>query len=267
MQSLRSNLAYTFRRVARMPGSVFVVALSIGLGTAANATVFSLVSKFVLAPAPVGDPSTLTTIFRTYDNGSCCNALPMPVYRDLRDQARSFSGIAAYYELVPASIGNGGAPERVWGQATTANFFAVAQLRMAVGRGFARSEEKAPVVVLGYALWQRRFHGDPAIVNQAITLGGQIYTVVGVAPRGFRGIDLVLDPQFWVPLGDLSQLTATAPDPESRKTQWLRAAARLKPGVTGAQAAADPATSRRLSCSSPRSPWWSFWCCASPAPM
>jgi predicted permease len=239
MQSLRSNLAYTFRRVARMPGSVFVVALSIGLGTAANATVFSLVSKFVLAPAPVGDPSTLTTIFRTYDNGSCCNALPMPVYRDLRDQARSFSGIAAYYELVPASIGNGGAPERVWGQATTANFFAVAQLRMAVGRGFARSEEKAPVVVLGYALWQRRFHGDPAIVNQAITLGGQIYTVVGVAPRGFRGIDLVLDPQFWVPLGDLSQLTATAPDPESRKTQWLRAAARLKPGVTGAQAAAE----------------------------
>jgi predicted permease len=238
-ESFWRDLAYTFRRLVRMPGSVFVVALSLALGIAANATIFSLISKFVLAPAPVGDPHTLVTIFRTYDHGECCNALPMPVYRDLRSQARSFSDVAAYYELVPASLGSGDAPERVWGQATTANFFAVAQLRMAVGRGFAPSEENTPVVVLGYALWQRRFHGDAAIVNQAITLGGQIYTVVGVAPRGFRGIDLVLDPEFWVPLGGLSQLTATAPNPESRQTQWLRAAARLKPGVTAAQAKAE----------------------------
>ncbi len=234
-----SDLTHTFRRMVRMPGSVLVIALSIGLGIAANATIFSLVSKFVLAPAPVGDPATLTTIYRTYDNGACCNALPMPVYRDLRDQARSFSGIAAYFELLPASISGGSEAERVWGQATTANYFDVAQLHMTLGRGFLRDEETTPVVVLGYGLWQSRFHGDAAIVNKPITLGGRIYTVVGVAPKGFRGIDLILDPKFWVPLGDLSQLTATAPNPESRQTQWLRAAARLKPGVTQAQAAAE----------------------------
>jgi len=233
------DLIYTLRRLIHMPGSVLVVALSIGLGIAANATIFSLVSKFVLAPAPVGDPPTLTTIFRTYDNGSCCNALPMPVYRDLRSQAKSFSGVTAYDELVPASIGGGSEPERVWGQATTANYFDVAQMRMAAGRGFAANEEKAPVIVLGYTLWQHRFNGDQAIVNKTITLGGQIYTVVGVAPKGFRGIDLILDPQFWVPLGNLPQLTATAPDPESRRIQWVRAVARLKPGVTHAQAAAE----------------------------
>ncbi len=234
-----SDLAYTLRRIVRMPGSVFVVALSIGLGIAANATIFSLVSKFVLAPAPVGERDTFTTIFRTYDNGSCCNALPMPVYRDLRDQAKSFSGVAAYYELLPASISGGSEPERVWGQAATTNYFDVAQLHMTLGRGFASNEDNTPVVVLGYGLWQNRFHGDAAIVNKAIALNGQTYTVVGVAPKGFRGIDLILDPKFWVPLGGLSQLTATAPNPESRGTQWLRAAARLKPGVTQAQAAAE----------------------------
>jgi predicted permease len=236
---LGSDLNYMTRRLMRMPGSIAVVALSIGLGIAANATVFSVISKFILADAPVGDPATLTSVFRTYDNGACCNNLPMPVYRDLREQAKSFSDVAAYYELVPASIGGGSEPERVWGQATTANYFDVAQLRMVSGRGFLRDEDKSPVVVLGYTLWQRRFHGDPAIVNQAITLGGRSYTVVGVAPRNFRGIDLVLNPEFWVPLGGLAQLTANAPDPESRRTQWINVVGRLKPGRTQAQAAAE----------------------------
>ncbi len=107
-ETLWHDLIYTFRRLARTPGVALAVVLSIGLGIAANATIFSLVSKFVLAPAPVGDPKTLTTVYRTYDNGACCNALPMPVYRDLRDQAKSFSGIAAYAELVPASLAGDG---------------------------------------------------------------------------------------------------------------------------------------------------------------
>lgn len=235
----RQDLVYCYRRLRRTPGVVLAVVLSIGLGIAANATIFSLVSKFVLAPAPVGDPGTLTTVYRTYDNGSCCNNLPMPVYRDLREQAKSFSGLAAYDELVPASLGGNGEPERVWGQATTANYFDVTQLRMPQGRGFRNDEEHAPVIVLGYQLWQRRFHGDPRIVNETVTLGGRLFTVVGVAPKGFRGVDLILDPQFWIPLGNLPQLTPTAPDPESRTMQWLNVTARLKPGVTPTQAAAE----------------------------
>ena len=236
---LWNDLLYTLRRLVRSPGLVFAVVLSIGLGLGANATIFSLISKFVLAPAPVGDPKTLLSVFRTYDNESCCNNLPMPVYRDLRDQAKSFSGVAAYYDYLPTSIGGGSEPERIWGQATSANFFDVTALRMAQGRGFASSEEKADVVVLGYGLWQRQFHGDPAIAGKTITLGGLKYTVVGVAPKGFRGLQLVLAPEFWVPLGTLSQLTATAPNPEDRNNQWLEVAARLRRGVTPAQAAAE----------------------------
>jgi predicted permease len=240
------DLMYTLRRLMRTPGLVLAVTLSIGLGLGANATIFSLVSKFVLAPPPVGDPKTLISIDRTYDNGACCNALPYPVYRDIREQAKSFSDVAAFYDYVPSSVGQlsdgkggGREPERAFGQAASANYFEVAQLGMARGRGFLESEEKSPVVVIGYRIWQRVFQGDPAIVGKVVLVGGQPFTVVGVAPPKFRGIGLVLDPEFWVPLGMLSQVAATAPDQESRHSQWLHPVGRLRVGITLAQAQAE----------------------------
>jgi predicted permease len=234
--TLWRDLTYSLRRLSRSPGLIFVVVLSIGLGIAANGAVFSIVSKFLLSGAPVGDPATLVTIYRVYDHGQCCNNLPFPVYQDLRQQAQSFSGVSAYYELVPASISGTGTPERLWGQAVTENYFDVAQLRMAAGRGFTDSEYRAPVVVLGYRVWQQRFAGDPSIVGKPITFSGHVYTIVGIAPPGFHGLDQILDPQFWVPLGVLQKITANSPKEESRHTQWLRIAARLKPGVTSSQA-------------------------------
>jgi predicted permease len=222
-----------------MPGLVFVLVLSISVGIAANATIFSVVSKFLLKPLPVGDPGTLLSIMRTYDHGQCCNNLPAPVIRDVRSMTQSFSDVSAYYELVPAAIGGGTEPQRLWGQAATANYFDVTQMKMAAGRGFAADEEKAPVIVLGYRLWKQKFRGDPAIVGKPLDISGHAYTVVGVAARGFRGLDQILDPQFWVPLGDLGELVSNPPSEDSRTTQWLRAVARLKPGVTREQAARE----------------------------
>ncbi|HEX2918531.1 MAG TPA: ABC transporter permease [Edaphobacter sp.] len=236
---LWSDVRYTCRRLSRMPGLLFVLVLSIGIGIAANATVFAIVSKFVLQPLPVGDPGTLLSIMRTYEHGQCCNNLPAPVIRDVRGMSQSFSDVAAYDELVQASIGGGAEPQRIWGQATSTNFFDVTQMTMAAGRGFAGSEEKAPVIVLGYRLWQKMFQGDPQIAGRQIQVSGRVYTVVGVAAKGFRGLDQILDPQFWVPLGDLGELTANSPSEDSRTTQWLRAVGRLKPGVTREQAARE----------------------------
>jgi predicted permease len=239
MTALRQDLTYTFRRLVRSPGLVLTVVLSIGIGIAANATIFSMVSRFVLRPAPVGDPASLLTLRTTHDGDQCCNNFPQPIYEDVRDQAKSFSGVAAYYELVPASIGGTGEPERVWGQAATANFFDVAQLKMTLGRGFSVGEERLPVIVLSHQLWQTRFYADPAIKGKTITLSGHPYTVVGVAPREFRGIDLILNPQFWVPLGDLSQLVPNPPSTTRRTAHWLSVIGRLKPGVTRNQAIAE----------------------------
>ena len=242
MASHGHDLTYTLRRLARSPGLVLAVILSIGLGIGANATIFSMISKFVLRPAPVGDPATLMTLHTTDRSDRCCNNFSLPLYKDLRDQSRTFSDMAGYFELVPASIGGTGEPERVWGQATTSNFFDVTQLRMALGRGFLNTEEQAPVIVLGYRLWQHRFAGDPTILGKSITLSGRPFTVVGVAPPVFRGLDLVLDPQFWVTFGNVDQLVPNLPDHNSRLFHWVNVTGRLKPGVTRDQAAAELAT-------------------------
>ncbi len=95
------------------------------------------------------------------------------------------------------------------------------------------------MIVLSHRLWQRRFGADPDIVGKAITLSGHPFTVVGVAPPSFRGLDLILDPEFWVPLGNLEQLAANIPDRNSRFFHWLRVTGRLKPGVTRTGAIAE----------------------------
>jgi len=239
MSIVQQDLAYTLRRLSRAPGFVIAVVVSIGLGIAANATIFSMISRFVLRPAPVGDPSSLVALHTLHDGDLCCNAFPEPVFKDVRDQAKSFSGVAAYNELVPASIGGSGEPERVWGQATSANFFDVLQIPMTAGRGFLHQEEDQQVIVLSNRLWKRRFASDPKIAGKAVTLSGKPYTVVGVAPTGFRGVDLILDSEFWVPLGNVATLIPSLTGRESRNMHWLQVVARLKPGVTRDQASAE----------------------------
>jgi len=239
MSILKQDFSYTFRRLSRSPGFALAVIVSIGLGIAANATIFSMVSRFVLRPAPVGDPASLLALHTLHDGDQCCNAFPEPVFNDVRQQAKSFSGVAAYNELVPASIGGSGEPERVWGQAASANFFDVLRIPMTLGRGFLREEEDRQVIVLSHRLWQRRFASDPAIAGKPVTLSGRPYTVVGVAPAGFRGIDLILDSEFWLPLGHVTDLVPNLSDRNSRNMHWLQVIARLKPGVSRTQAAAE----------------------------
>jgi predicted permease len=242
MAAMRQDLSYAFRRLSKSPGFVLAVVISIALGIAANSTIFSMVSRFVLKPAPVGNPGTLIALHTTHDGDQCCNNFPWPLYTDVRDQSKSFSGLAAYYELLPASIGGNGEPERIWGQSATANYFDVTQLHMALGRGFLASEEHAQVIVLGHRLWQRRFAADPAIIGKSITLSGHPFTVVGIALQGFRGLDVILDPQFWIPLGNVEALAPSVPSRDSRVFHWLDVIGRLKPGVTQSQAAAELST-------------------------
>jgi predicted permease len=242
MASLYQDLAYSIRRLSKTPSFVLAVVLAIALGIAANSTIFSMVSRFVLRPAPVGNPDTLMSLHTTHDGDQCCNNFSWPLYKDVREQAHSFSSVAAYYDLLPASIGGKGEPERIWGQAASANYFDVAQLHMRLGRGFVAGEEQAPVIVLSERVWQHRFGGDPGILGKPVTVSGHPFTVVGVAPRGFHGLDLILDPEFWVPLGNVEQLAPSVPSRTSRDFHWLDVIGRLSPGVTRAQASAELAT-------------------------
>ena len=239
LRALARDVRYAIRTLAKHPAVTAIAVLSIGLGIGANATIFSMVSRFVLRPAPVGDPSTLLALHIAERGEQCCNSFPLPIYHDLQDQAKSFSGVAAYYELIPASISGGSEPERVWGQGVSPNFFDVLELPMVLGRGLSSAEDRLPVVVISARLWQRRFAGDRQIIGKTITLSGRSFTVVGVAPASFHSVDQILDTQFWVPLGIATQLVPNLPPADSRDFHWLAVIARLRPGVTRTQAAAE----------------------------
>ena len=239
LELLLRDMTYGVRTLAKHRGATAVAVLSIGLGIGANATIFSMVSRFVLRPAPMGDPSNLLSIYIRPQGEEYFNSFPLPLYNDLRDQAKSFSGVAAFYELIPASISGNGEPERVWGQAVTTNFFDVAQLPMELGRGFLSGDDDLPEVVLGAGLWQRRFNGDRGIVGKPVTISGQTYTVVGVVTPAFHSVDQIIYTEFWVPLGSVAKLVPNAPPKGSREYHWLPVVARLKPGVTRAQAGAE----------------------------
>ena len=239
LASTMRDVNYALRTMRKVPLFACVTVLTLGVGIGANTTIFSVISRFVLRHPPVNDPAALMALHTTQGGGQCCNNFSWPLYIDLREQAKSFSGVAAYYDLLPASIGGSGEPERDWGQAVTANFFDVARLTMTLGRGFTREEEHLPAVVLSHRLWQRRFGADPAVVGRSVRLSGRPYTVVGVAPPGFRGLDIILDAQFWVPLDNIDHLLPNTANRTDRNYHWLAVAGRLAPGVTKAEAAAE----------------------------
>lgn len=239
LENLARDVRYAVRTLAKHPAVTAVAVLSIGLGIGANATIFAMVSRFVLRPAPVGDPAELLSLHIAERGSPCCNEFPLPVYEDLRDQGKAFSGVAAFYELLPASISGGGEPERVWGQAVTPNFFDVLQLPMVLGRGFAAAENRSPMVVISARLWQRRLASDPQIIGKSITISGRSFTVVGIAPASFHSVDQILDAQFWVPLGIAPQLVPNLPPQNSREYHWLAVVARLRGGVSRTQAAGE----------------------------
>ena len=238
LESMFKDLRFAARLLARKPTFTIIAILTLGLGIGANATIFAMVSRFVLHSAPVGDPSTLFSLHTT-DHNECCNSFSWPLFTDLRDSTQTFSNVAGFYELLPASISGKGDPERLWGQATTTNFFDVTQLGMTLGRGFRQDEQNSPVIVLGNRVWKSRFNSDPNILGKSITLSGHPYSVIGVAPPYFRGIDFVLDTQFWVPIGNLDQLLPNTARFDQRNYHWIAVAARLKPGVSRAEASAE----------------------------
>jgi predicted permease len=237
-ESLLRDLRFAARLLFHKPTFSLIATLTLALGIGANATIFAMVSRFVLHTAAVGHPTTLASVHTTEQN-ECCNSFSWPLFTDVRDNSQSFSGVTGFYELLPASISGNVDPERLWGQATTTNFFDVTELPLTLGRGFRNDEQNSPVIVLGYRVWKARFHSDPNIAGKSITLSGHPYTVVGVAPLYFRGIDLILDAQFWVPIGNIDQLLPNTSHFDSRVFHWIVVAARLKPGVTRAQASIE----------------------------
>ena len=239
MEKLLQDLRYAFRTLRRAPGFSLVVIISIALGFAANATVFSVANGLLWDVLPIRDPGRVVM----FSEG---NSFSYPDYLDYRDQTKDIfdGGVAAHFPLIPASIGGKGSPERVWGQAVSGNFFSILSIPMVLGRPISEEDDhtigQGRMVVLGNSLWRRRFASDASILNTEVALNGQRYTVVGIAPAGFYGVDRGMAPEFWVPLSMseaiMPDLLSSGQDRNKRDDQWLMLDARLKPGVSRAKA-------------------------------
>ncbi|MHB1223780.1 MAG: ABC transporter permease [Gemmatimonadaceae bacterium] len=232
MDSLLHDLRFALRTLRRNIGFTVAAVLTLALGIGANAAIFGLVNGILLKPLPYADPDRLVMVWGRYpDFGRTSTSLPD--FRDWRDQATSFAGMAARHGTLFNLTGEG-EPEQLRADRVTANFFETLGVRPFLGRDFRTEEERIggddDVVVLSHAFWQRRFAGDRAMVGQPIQLSGRPYTVIGVAPEGFSfGPDVDL----WAP----ARVDTTA----NRRSEYLTVFGRLEPGVPLQRAQAEMA--------------------------
>jgi putative ABC transport system permease protein len=216
------------------PGITFVVIVALALGIGANTAIFSVVNSVLLRPLPYHESDRLVFLNErspVLDEMS----ISYPNFTDWRNQNQVFEKIGVYNRNSYNLTGYGEAERIPTGQ-VSADLFAALRVNAAIGRVFTNEEDKpggTPVVVLSYGLWQRRFGGQMSILNQALTLNGKSYTVIGVMPQGYLYPSRV---EMWVPVGQLSG----DPNWQQRGNHpGLYGVARLKPGATLAQAQAD----------------------------
>ncbi|HKX28984.1 MAG TPA: ABC transporter permease [Blastocatellia bacterium] len=243
MQTLWQDLRYGARMLLKKPGFAAMAATSLALGIGINSIIFSLIDALLLRPLPVVNPGELVALATSDHHGSRPHGLSYPDFVDFRDRHETFAGVAAY-TLVPLSVTSGDQSERAWGLMVSGSYFSMLGVRPFIGRTIRDDEDQPPgrhaVVVLSYRAWQRRFGGDREAVGKTMNLNGHAFTVVGVAPPEFRGLNSNIVPELWMPLGMQAQLLPGNPGLlEARDAHSLLVWARLKPGVSFEQAQAD----------------------------
>jgi predicted permease len=248
MQTFRGDLRLAFRMLAKKPGFTVVAVLTLALGIAVNATMFSLVSAFLLRRPPVHDPDRIVVVSSVNPNpvfNPDASPISAPNYLAWREASHVFADTAAADEyhtvnLTPAlNHAEGSAraePEVTRSAAVTSHYFNVLGVSAQLGRTFMEGEDqpgRSHVVVLSHDLWERRFGSDPAILSRTIRLNREDYTVIGIMPADFHLMGFVA--QLWTPLV-LTQSDQTAAAHNDRSFRFF---GRLKPGVTLEQARAE----------------------------
>ncbi len=240
-----SSLRLAMRGLRRTPGFTLVAILTLGLGLGANAAIFGVLDASLFRPLPYPDADRLVTlhILAQEGNNPKRDLFPWsyPKFQLFRQTATSFSDVAGYGTTSLNLITPDG-PERLESELVGGAYFKVLGLAPVLGRLLQPAEDAVPgepgVAVLGHALWQRRFGGDAAIVGKDIRFNGRALTVVGIAPRGFRGLSGNADVFVPITLATVFEypeiLTETG-------NHWFLAVGRLKQGVSLAAADADAA--------------------------
>ena len=241
MMTLWSDVRYGVRMLRKNPGFTLVAVLTLALGIGANTAIFTLIDALLLKPLPVRDPQRLVHVAEQEDT-----PLSYPHYEQFCQGSQSFSGLFAADDVRWGRLvvgGSGGQAESIQAQAVTANFFEVLGVNAVLGRCLlpsdAQPQDPQAVGVISYGFWQCRFGLDPTVIGSTIALDDVLFTIVGVAPRGFFGFEVGKSPDFW-------WLIQMVPSVEGRKDAlmfagktWLQVMGRLKPGVTIERACAE----------------------------
>jgi len=210
IDGLIRDTRFAVRSLRRAPAFTVVVVLTLALGIGANSAVFSIVDAVLLHPLVVSHPTQLVSITEAITDRLPREALSYPNFRAFAERARSFSGIAAFATQDAVVSTTTGDAEQIQTAAVSGNYFSVLGLHAQVGRLLAPTDDDTPgahpVVVLSDLLWARAFNRNPAIVGSTIKIGNNPYTIIGVAPRGFRGTRLTESPRLWVPATMLADL-------------------------------------------------------------
>jgi len=228
--NLLTDLRYSVRQIAKNPGFFTVAVAALALGIGANTAIFSAVEAVLLRPLPYFQPNRLVMVWEDASFIGFPDNTPAPAnYVDWKAQNAVFTDMAARQASTMSLTGDG-APEQLYGQRVTSNFFDVLGVQPAIGWAFTAEEDKAKeqVVLLSYGLWQRRFGGDRSIVGRAILLNNAQTKVVGVMPKGFFFREKNVD--YWMPLYFTPERWA------QRGNHFLNVVARLRAGVTRKQA-------------------------------
>jgi predicted permease len=237
MGNLLQDVRYAIRTLAKKPAFAAVAILSLALGVGANTTIYSVIYAVVVRPLPVEEPDRLVAVVS--------DSISYPVYVDFRDRNNLLSGLAGYSER-EMSFNRGGRPELVMGAVVSGNYFSVLGVAAKPGRTFSPEEDARagahPVAVISHRLWQRSFGASEDVIGKSLSLNGQSFTVIGVAPQGFRGTRLSTAPDVWIPVmmwPSLATGSYKRLDINSRGWDWLSMVGRLGPGVSREQAEAE----------------------------
>jgi predicted permease len=237
MQDVRFGL----RRLLKRPGFALVAILSLALGVGANTAIFSLINTVLLRPLPVAEPENIVSVSVMGKNDSTL-AFSYPNYEDFRDRNEVLSGLIVH-RFAPMSLSRDGNNERVWGYLVSGNYFDVLGVSAFRGRTFLPEEDRTrnshPVAVVSYNCWQHRFGADPALIGKDVVLNGHTFAVIGVAPEGFKGTELIYTPEIWVPIRMVDWIEPGSDWIDGRDSQNLFATGRLKHGVSVRQAEAS----------------------------
>lgn len=245
--TLQKDLRYGFRTIVKNPGLTIIIVLSLALGIGANTAIFTVIDAVMLRSLPVRAADELYSVGDSSRPNAVRVGAPMlnifsyPLYENLRDQNRVFSGLLATGRTgsLEINIGNG-APEEVQGRLVSGNYFEVLGIFPVIGRAISPEDDRRaganPVAVISFDYWQGRFGGDPAVVGQRIRLNGVPFTIIGVGPLNFQGEVVGIPADIWVPLTIQPILNPADPRLNSYDANWLLCIGRRLPGVSIEQA-------------------------------